>query len=57
MESDNFLHICAALEAMAVLLSADTVPAVLQLVLGLMDHPREHVRKKVFVQAYLLILC
>ena len=54
MESDNFLHICAALEAMSVLLSEETVPAVLELLLKLFGHPRDHVRKKVamFIQSF-----
>ncbi|KAI3680026.1 hypothetical protein L2E82_50763 [Cichorium intybus] len=46
LKSDNFLVVCAALNAVCKLINEETIPAVLQQVVELLGHPREAVRKK-----------
>lgn len=46
LRSDNILIVCAALDTICNLCSEDVVPAILPLVLDLLKHPKEIVRKK-----------
>ncbi|KVH95144.1 Adaptor protein complex AP-4, epsilon subunit [Cynara cardunculus var. scolymus] len=46
LKSDNFLVVCAALNAVCKLINDETIPAVLQQVVELLYHPKEAVRKK-----------
>uniref|UniRef100_A0A7S3UCP7 Clathrin/coatomer adaptor adaptin-like N-terminal domain-containing protein n=1 Tax=Picocystis salinarum TaxID=88271 RepID=A0A7S3UCP7_9CHLO len=46
LRSDNLLVVCAALDTICNLCSEDAVPAILPLVLDLLKHPKEIVRKK-----------
>lgn len=46
LKSDNHLVVCAALGAVCKLINEETVPAVLPQVEGLLNHPKEIVRKK-----------
>lgn len=46
LRSDNYLVVCAALNAVCKLISEDTVPAVLPSVVELLSHPKDAVRKK-----------
>ncbi|KAM1049162.1 hypothetical protein ACFX2C_028290 [Malus domestica] len=46
LRSDNYLVVCAALNAVCKLINDETVPAVLPQVVDLLAHPKEAVRKK-----------
>ncbi|KAK9067866.1 hypothetical protein SSX86_011977 [Deinandra increscens subsp. villosa] len=46
LKSDNFLVVCAALNACCKLINEETIPAVIQQVVELLAHPKEAVRKK-----------
>lgn len=46
LKSSNFLDVCAALAAACKLLNAETIPAVLPMVVDLLAHGQELVRKK-----------
>ncbi|CAK9143712.1 unnamed protein product [Ilex paraguariensis] len=46
LKSDNYLVVCAALNAVCKLINEETVPAVLPQVVELLRHPKEAVRKK-----------
>ncbi|GMI95696.1 Adaptor Protein Complex 4E [Hibiscus trionum] len=46
LTSDNYLVVCAALNAVCKLINEETIPAVLPLVVELLAHPKEAVRKK-----------
>ncbi|XP_076933880.1 AP-4 complex subunit epsilon-like [Bidens hawaiensis] len=46
LKSDNFLVVCAALNACCKLINEETVPAVIQQVVELLGHQKEAVRKK-----------
>ncbi|GAA0154170.1 membrane traffic protein [Lithospermum erythrorhizon] len=46
LKSDNYLVVCAALNAMCRLINDETIPAVLGQVVELLNHPKEAVRKK-----------
>ena len=46
LKSDNFLVVCAALNACCRLINEETIPAVLPQVVDLLNHPKEAVRKK-----------
>nr|KAJ0219437.1 hypothetical protein LSAT_V11C300109120 [Lactuca sativa] len=46
LKSDNFLVVCAALNAVCKLINEETIPAVLPQVVELLGHPKEAVRKK-----------
>ncbi|KAL8259890.1 hypothetical protein R6Q59_027843 [Mikania micrantha] len=46
LKSDNYLVVCAALNACCKLINEETVPAVIQQVVELLGHPKEAVRKK-----------
>ena len=46
LKSDNFLVVCAALNAVCRLINEETIPAVLPQVVELVNHPKEAVRKK-----------
>ncbi|XP_008231757.1 PREDICTED: AP-4 complex subunit epsilon [Prunus mume] len=46
LKSDNYLVVCAALNAVCKLINDETVPAVLPQVVDLLAHPKEAVRKK-----------
>lgn len=46
LKSDNYLVVCAALNACCKLINEETIPAVLQQVVELLGHPKEGVRKK-----------
>ncbi|XP_022736019.1 AP-4 complex subunit epsilon-like [Durio zibethinus] len=46
LKSDNFLVVCAALNAVSKLINEETIPAVLPQVVELLAHPKEAVRKK-----------
>ena len=46
LKSDNLLVVCAALDTICNLCSEDAVPAILPLVIDLLKHPKEIVRKK-----------
>jgi len=49
LASHNFLMICSALTAMTRLLNSETAPTVVHLILGLLNHQREVVRKKAVI--------
>ncbi|KAK2989926.1 hypothetical protein RJ640_013850, partial [Escallonia rubra] len=46
LKSDNYLVVCAALNAVCRLINEETIPAVLPQVVELLEHPKESVRKK-----------
>ncbi|XWS49371.1 hypothetical protein CRYUN_Cryun13aG0157900 [Craigia yunnanensis] len=46
LKSDNYLVVCAALNAVSKLINEETIPAVLPQVVELLAHPKEAVRKK-----------
>uniref|UniRef100_A0A2P2MR91 AP-4 complex subunit epsilon n=1 Tax=Rhizophora mucronata TaxID=61149 RepID=A0A2P2MR91_RHIMU len=46
LKSDNYLVVCAALNAVCKLINDETIPAVLPQVVELLAHPKEAVRKK-----------
>ncbi|XP_030480195.1 AP-4 complex subunit epsilon [Cannabis sativa] len=46
LRSDNYLVVCAALNAVCKLINDETIPAVLPQVVDLLAHPKEAVRKK-----------
>ena len=46
LKDDNYLVVCAALTTICRLVNEDTIPAVLPQVTELLNHPKEHVRKK-----------
>lgn len=46
LKSDNYLVVCAALNAVCRLINEETIPAVLPQVVELVNHPKEAVRKK-----------
>ena len=46
LKSDNYLVVCAALNAVCRLISEETIPAVLPSVVDLLAHPKDAVRKK-----------
>lgn len=46
LKSDNYLVVCAALNAVCRLINEETIPAVLPQVVDLVNHPKEAVRKK-----------
>ncbi|KAI3703535.1 hypothetical protein L1987_73677 [Smallanthus sonchifolius] len=46
LKSDNFLVVCAALNACCKLINEETIPAVIQQVVELLGHQKEAVRKK-----------
>lgn len=46
LKSDNYLVVCAALNAVCKLINEETIPAVLPQVVELLAHPKETVRKK-----------
>ncbi|KAI3692141.1 hypothetical protein L6452_31950 [Arctium lappa] len=46
LKSDNYLVVCAALNAVCKLINEETIPAVIQQVVELLGHPKEGVRKK-----------
>ncbi|XP_052878467.1 AP-4 complex subunit epsilon isoform X1 [Gossypium arboreum] len=46
LKSDNYLVVCAALNAVCKLINEETIPAVLPQVMELLAHPKEAVRKK-----------
>ncbi|GAB4857294.1 hypothetical protein Ancab_015202 [Ancistrocladus abbreviatus] len=46
LKSDNYLVVCAALNAVCRLINEETIPAVLPQVVELLAHPKEMVRKK-----------
>ncbi|KAL8152357.1 hypothetical protein V2J09_010117 [Rumex salicifolius] len=46
LKSDNYLVVCAALNAVCRLINEETIPAVLPQVVELIAHPKEAVRKK-----------
>lgn len=46
LKSDNYLVVCAALNAVCRLINEETIPAVLPQVVDLLTHPKEAVRKK-----------
>lgn len=46
LKSDNYLVVCAALNAVCRLINDETIPAVLPLVVDLLSHSKEAVRKK-----------
>ncbi|KAK7386856.1 hypothetical protein VNO78_27194 [Psophocarpus tetragonolobus] len=46
LKSDNYLVVCAALNAVCRLINDETIPAVLPSVVDLLSHPRDAVRKK-----------
>ncbi|CAM8940417.1 unnamed protein product [Rhodiola kirilowii] len=46
LKSDNYLIVCAALNAVCKLINEETIPAVLPQVVELLNHPKEAVRKK-----------
>uniref|UniRef100_A0A7N0U3X3 Clathrin/coatomer adaptor adaptin-like N-terminal domain-containing protein n=1 Tax=Kalanchoe fedtschenkoi TaxID=63787 RepID=A0A7N0U3X3_KALFE len=46
LKSDNYLVVCAALNAVCKLINEETIPAVLPQVVELLNHPKEAVRKK-----------
>lgn len=46
LKSDNYLVVCAALNAVCRLINEETIPAVLPLVVELLSHGKEAVRKK-----------
>ncbi|GMJ00200.1 Adaptor Protein Complex 4E [Hibiscus trionum] len=46
LKSDNYLVVCAALNAVCRLINEETIPAVLPQVVELLAHPKEAVRKK-----------
>ncbi|XP_019156389.1 PREDICTED: AP-4 complex subunit epsilon-like isoform X2 [Ipomoea nil] len=46
LKSDNYLVVCAALNAVCKLINEETIPAVLPQVTELLGHPKEAVRKK-----------
>lgn len=46
LRSDNYLVVCAALNAVCRLINEETIPAVLPQVVELLAHPKEAVRKK-----------
>ncbi|CAH9142448.1 unnamed protein product [Cuscuta epithymum] len=46
LKSDNYLVVCAALNAVCRLINEETIPAVLPQVADLLGHPKEAVRKK-----------
>ncbi|KAK7252585.1 hypothetical protein RIF29_36636 [Crotalaria pallida] len=46
LKSDNYLVVCAALNAVCKLINEDTIPAVLPQVVDLLAHSKEAVRKK-----------
>ncbi|KAJ7953294.1 AP-4 complex subunit epsilon [Quillaja saponaria] len=46
LKSDNYLVVCAALNAVCKLINEETIPAVLPQVVELLDHTKEAVRKK-----------
>ncbi|GMH30012.1 hypothetical protein Nepgr_031855 [Nepenthes gracilis] len=46
LKSDNYLVVCAALNAVCRLINEETIPAVLPQVVELLGHPKEAVRKK-----------
>ncbi|XWS38857.1 hypothetical protein CRYUN_Cryun19dG0166300 [Craigia yunnanensis] len=46
LKSDNYLVVCAALNAVCKLINEETIPAVLPQVVELLAHPKEAVRKK-----------
>ena len=46
LKSDNYLVVCTALTTICRLVNEDTIPAVLPQVVELLNHSKEHVRKK-----------
>ncbi|KAL2333997.1 hypothetical protein Fmac_015210 [Flemingia macrophylla] len=46
LKSDNYLVVCAALNAVCRLINEETIPAVLPSVVDLLAHPKDAVRKK-----------
>ncbi|XP_045786118.1 AP-4 complex subunit epsilon [Trifolium pratense] len=46
LKSDNYLVVCAALNAVCRLINEETIPAVLPLIVELLSHGKEAVRKK-----------
>ncbi|KAF5735135.1 AP-4 complex subunit epsilon [Tripterygium wilfordii] len=46
LKSDNYLVVCAALNAVCKLINEETIPAVLPQVVELLSHPKDAVRKK-----------
>ncbi|XP_021855400.2 AP-4 complex subunit epsilon [Spinacia oleracea] len=46
LKSDNYLVVCAALNAVCRLINEETIPAVLPQVVDLLNHPKEAVKKK-----------
>ncbi|XVE65419.1 hypothetical protein DITRI_Ditri07aG0178800 [Diplodiscus trichospermus] len=46
LKSDNYLVVCAALNAVCKLINEETIPALLPQVVELLAHPKEAVRKK-----------
>ncbi|KAA3469321.1 AP-4 complex subunit epsilon-like [Gossypium australe] len=46
LKSDNYLVVCAALNAVCKLINEETIPAVLPQIVELLAHPKEAVRKK-----------
>nr|XP_043628124.1 AP-4 complex subunit epsilon [Erigeron canadensis] len=46
LKSDNYLVVCAALNACCKLINEETIPAVINQVVDLLGHPKEGVRKK-----------
>ncbi|QCD91267.1 AP-4 complex subunit epsilon [Vigna unguiculata] len=46
LASDNYLVVCAALNAVCRLINEETIPAVLPRVVDLLNHPKDAVRKK-----------
>ncbi|XP_027359946.1 AP-4 complex subunit epsilon-like [Abrus precatorius] len=46
LASDNYLVVCAALNAVCRLINEETIPAVLPRVVDLLNHPKDTVRKK-----------
>ena len=47
LKSSNHMEVCAALIAVTKLVNAETLPALLEPVAALLEHPQENVRKKV----------
>nr|QGT52195.1 AP-4 complex epsilon subunit [Cyamopsis tetragonoloba] len=46
LKSDNYLVVCAALNAVCRLINEETIPAILPLIVDLLSHPKDAVRKK-----------
>ncbi|XP_027345535.1 AP-4 complex subunit epsilon-like isoform X2 [Abrus precatorius] len=52
LKSDNYLVVCAALNAVCKLINEETIPAVLPSVIDLLSHPKDAVRKKAVMALY-----